>query len=203
MLIPDFDNERAMRTTRGHLWAGGKPRHAGRALRIFRSWGQVRSAARRSPFPRPPRNNLPCGQSQILLWPAGLRLWPESFPPVASHAFWRQYFIEMPQRYIIIDATTHLRCRQNRCRAMNPTPLGRGAKATWPWQGRRLRIDVQDDAVAHNTLWRIGGRVADGKHDAVVRHSDGVGVGRHREWIAGGDRKVSQPFPPSQKSIFP
>ena len=34
-------------------------------------------------------------------------------------------------------------------------------------------MDVQDDAVSHDTLWRIGGRAADGKHGAVVRHSGG------------------------------
>ena len=127
-----------MRTARGRLLVGGKPRHAGKALRIFRSRGQVRSAVRRSQFPRLPRSNLHCGQSQIL------------FP------------------------------------AMNPTPLGRGAKETWPWQGRRLRIDVQDDAEAHNTLWRIGGRAADGNLAGIeVKAGSGVGKNdfRHLVWF--------------------
>ena len=38
-------------------------------------------------------------------------------------------------------------------------------------------MDVQDDAVSHNTLWRIGGRAADGKHGTAVRHSGGVEAG--------------------------
>ena len=69
-------------------------------------------------------------------------------------------------------------------------------------------MGVQDDAVAHNTLWHIGGKAADGKaadgkHGVAVRHSGGTGSGRHRERIGGGGRKVSSPSSPLWKFIFP
>ena len=43
-----------------------------------------------------------CGQT-------GLRLWPESFHPVARHACWRQCFIKLTPRYIIIDARIYMK----------------------------------------------------------------------------------------------
>lgn len=36
-------------------------------------------------------------------------------------------------------------------------------------------MDVQDDAVPQNTLCRIEGRTAGGKHGVAVRHSGGAG----------------------------
>ena len=105
--------------------------------------------------------NPSCGKPEILLWPNEIPVRTVMRVGVKTLRSCRKYMHMLTRKHSLNDVKTVFRCvlgsvwpRTRLRMAMDSTPDGRGLALVWhgakpicPWQGRRVRMDVQDGAV--------------------------------------------------------